>query len=134
MFFALPVFVLLQILGVNASFEDVVFPRSEEFLAFQDSEDTGLAARAVPAACTFALDAIDYCSSVSPGFLSMAPSRQAPCLCYSSTAWVPTIFDGAVSTCASYARTADPADYSAISGLQGFCSSVGNVKPASTVV
>lgn len=134
MFFALPVLVLLQVLGVNASFGDVVFPRSEEFLAWQDSEDTGLAARAAPAACSFFFDAIEFCSSVSPGWISMAPSRQATCLCYSSTSWAPTLFDGAASTCASYAKTADPADYSVISELQGFCSSVGNVKPASISV
>ncbi|TVY54608.1 hypothetical protein LCER1_G004332 [Lachnellula cervina] len=133
MLLALPI-VVLQILGVDATFEHVAFPRDNAPEAFQDHllDGTGVIPRAVPAACGYALDALDYCSSVSPGFLSMAPSRQAPCLCYSSTAWIPSAFDGAVSTCAEYAMTADPQDYSAIAPLKGFCSSIGNVRPAST--
>ncbi|TVY17364.1 hypothetical protein LARI1_G004980 [Lachnellula arida] len=133
MLLALPI-VVLQILGVDATFEHVVFPRDNAPEAFQDHllDGPGVILRAVPAACGYALDALDYCSSISPGFLSMAPSRQAPCLCYSSTAWIPSAFDGAVSTCADYAMTADPQDYSAIAPLKGFCSNVGNVRPAST--
>lgn len=132
MLFTLLVFVLVQVLGAMASFEDVIFPRSPNSpLAFQDAAEIN--PRAVPQACSYALDALDYCASVSPGFLAMVPSRQAPCLCYSSTVWVPSIFDGAVSTCASYAKTADPVDYSAIADLQGFCSAVGNVAPANTI-
>jgi hypothetical protein len=97
---ALPIFVL-QILGVGASFEDVVFPRDAELpLAFQDNfqDAADIVPRAAPAACSYALDALEYCSSVSPGFLSMAVSKQAPCLCYSALSWDPGFFDNAVQT------------------------------------
>ncbi|TVY45192.1 hypothetical protein LOCC1_G004587 [Lachnellula occidentalis] len=133
MLLALPIAVL-QILGVNATFEHVVFPRDNAPEAFQDHmlDGTGVIPRAVPEACFYALDGLDYCTSISPGYLSMAPSRQAPCLCYSSTLWIPSAFDGAVSTCADYAMTANWDLNSAIAPLQGFCSSIGNIIPAST--
>jgi len=84
-------------------------------------------------ACEYVVVALSICESVSPGFTTLAPSMQAPCLCYSSTVWDPNLFDDYVLTCAAYASTALPADYSAIVGLEGFCSSIGNVltQPAS---
>jgi hypothetical protein len=84
-------------------------------------------------ACEYVLDAISFCESVSPGFTTLPPSSQAPCLCYSSTVWDPNFFDNYVFSCAEYASTAAPADYSDIVALDGFCSSVGNVltQPAS---
>jgi hypothetical protein len=84
-------------------------------------------------ACEYVLGAISFCESVSPGFTTLAPSMQAPCLCYSSTVWDPNPFDDYVLTCAAYASTAVPAEYSALVELEGFCSSVGNVltQPAS---
>jgi hypothetical protein len=78
-------------------------------------------------ACSFLGAAISFCLSASPGFTTLAPSLQAPCLCYSSTSWDPSPFDNAVATCAGYASTAVPADYSDVVALEGFCTSVGNV-------
>ncbi|KAH6669588.1 hypothetical protein B0J14DRAFT_599018 [Halenospora varia] len=140
MLFALPALTLLQVIGASASLEDVFFPRSPapggivggavDVLVARNAA-AAIKARAAPSACSFAYSAISYCSSVSPGFLSMAETKQAPCLCYSSTSWVPGIFDGAVATCASYASTAAPSDYSALHALEGFCTSVGNVRIAS---
>ncbi|TVY94238.1 hypothetical protein LAWI1_G000761 [Lachnellula willkommii] len=77
--------------------------------------------------CSTLSFALSYCSSVSPGFLTMSPSDQAPCLCYSASSFNPSFFDNAVQTCADYAQTADPADYRDIAALEGFCSSVGDV-------
>ena len=83
---------------------------------------------AVPAACSLVTDAISFCESVSPGFLSLNPTSQAPCLCYSSTSWNPEHFDGAVATCASaLSAQGDLAGYSTAELLAGFCTSVGNV-------
>src|SRR5436853_3315422 len=79
------------------------------------------------AACASVVIAIEFCESVSPGFDSFTPASQAPCLCYSSKSWVPTFFDGAIATCAAYARTADPEDYSLIAEFTGFCSSIGDI-------
>ncbi|RDL32972.1 uncharacterized protein BP5553_08411 [Venustampulla echinocandica] len=136
----LPVLALFHARGVRAGFEDLVLPRApvpggiEDAAALLLHGGSGLVPRAAPAACSTALEFISFCSSVSPGFLTMNPTRQAPCLCYSSAVWRPSVFDGYVSTCASYARTAAPEDYSAISALQGFCSDVGNVKGNGAVV
>jgi hypothetical protein len=57
----------------------------------------------------------------------MDVSLQAPCLCYSSTKWSPNGFDGPVKTCADFVSTADPSAYTDIAGVEGFCSSVGEV-------
>ena len=78
-------------------------------------------------ACSTIGFAISYCNSVSPGFTTMDPSSQAPCLCYSNAVWDPSAFDGAVVTCAEYVSSAAPSGLSDITGLDGFCTSVGNV-------
>jgi hypothetical protein len=62
----------------------------------------------------------------------MEPSSQAPCLCYSSNTWRPEGFDGPVSSCASFVRTASPEDYSIFSNLAGFCTDVGDVTAQAT--
>ncbi|EPE30722.1 hypothetical protein GLAREA_03689 [Glarea lozoyensis ATCC 20868] len=132
----------LQVFGVYASgFADIVLrevllPRSPAPGLVGDAVNVfngkrGIEARQAPAsACGTVLDAISICESFSPGFLTFAPSSQAPCLCYSSGTWNPNFFDGAISTCVSYAKSASPTDYSAIAELNGFCTSVGNVRAA----
>jgi hypothetical protein len=83
---------------------------------------------ALPTACSLVVDAISFCESVSPGFSTLNPTYQAPCLCYSSTSWDPEYFDGAVATCASgLSAQGDLADYSTVELLAGFCTSVGDV-------
>lgn len=57
----------------------------------------------------------------------MDPTSQAPCLCYSSGTWRPTGFDGPVSTCADFVKTAQPSDYALFSNLAGFCTDVGDI-------
>lgn len=56
--------------------------------------------------CYLLSSALSVCTSLTPEFTTLAPSQQAPCLCYSSTVWAPDIFDDAVETCASFASTA----------------------------
>ena len=113
MLIALPFFAVLQALGVSAEgfadieLRDVVLPRSPAPALVGDAIDVfndkrAIEARAAPDACTIVLGAIDFCSSVSPGFLTFAPSRQAPCLCYSSSTWIPNLFDGYIASCMSF--------------------------------
>ncbi|KAF4637473.1 hypothetical protein G7Y89_g610 [Cudoniella acicularis] len=136
MLLVLPTLTLLQVLGVSASFENVFFPRSPagEIIANAAAVLGGgqIVARQIPQGCSYALFAVSFCDSVSPGFSTMNPTLQAPCLCYSSTAWIPDIFDSAMATCASYAKTADTSDYSSLKSLEGFCSSVGPVLAITT--
>jgi hypothetical protein len=56
--------------------------------------------------CCLLSSALSVCTSLTPGFTTLAPSQQAPCLCYSSTVWQPAVFDNAVKTCADFASTA----------------------------
>lgn len=108
MLLALPI--LLQVLGVNAAgfadilLRDIVLPRSpagalvgDAFGIFDGSPT--VEARALPSACSFVLGAIDYCSSVSPGWITAPAKTQATCLCYSSASWAPSIFDNSVYSC-----------------------------------
>jgi hypothetical protein len=76
-------------------------------------------------ACCLLSSALSICTSLTPGFTTLPPTQQASCLCYSSTLFQPTIFDGAVKGCADYAITAAPGAYGAIEGLEGFCSNIG---------
>jgi hypothetical protein len=82
--------------------------------------------------CQLVGKALGICCSLTPDFTDLSATLQAPCLCYSSSSWDPTLFDNAVESCASYASTAIPSAYAPIASLQGFCSSVGNINyPAS---
>ncbi|KAI9648162.1 hypothetical protein NHQ30_002794 [Ciborinia camelliae] len=86
--------------------------------------------------CALVSSTLFACESISPGFTSLLPSAQAPCLCYSSSTWIPTVFDKAVQTCANFASTAVPGAYPAFVNLEGFCGNIGNVRssaPASTL-
>ena len=103
--------------------------------------------------CCLLSSALSVCTSLTPGFTALAPSQQAPCLCYSSTDWQPSIFDDAVKTCADYASTAVrlqipvkfqrrvlaqpkeftdfihdqlPEIYQPMASLENFCMNVGN--------
>jgi hypothetical protein len=109
----------LQILGVHGGFQDGIAPRAPQ----------AAATTAGPAACSAVDDAISFCSSAIPGFATADDTELANCFCYSSTSWIPDVFDGAVYTCAQYAATAFSASaYSDIAGLEGYCSSLGNLE------
>jgi hypothetical protein len=56
------------------------------------------------------------CSYATTNFLNLSFDQQASCLCYSSSQWVPSVFDGYFATCLSYLATASPAVYSAVVG------------------
>ncbi|KAF7853068.1 hypothetical protein EAF04_010807 [Stromatinia cepivora] len=80
--------------------------------------------------CALVSSALFACESIIPGFTSLLPSAQAPCLCYSSSTWIPTVFDKAVQTCANFASTAVPDAYPAFVNLEGFCGNIGNIRTA----
>ena len=75
--------------------------------------------------CMILSSALSICTSLTSGFTDMAPTKQAECLCYSNTSFLPAPFDNAVKTCADFASTAAPAAFNAIANLQGFCSNAG---------
>jgi hypothetical protein len=107
----LQLIISLHVFGVYAGgFADIVLrevllPRSPVPGLVGDAVNVfngkrGIEGRQAPgAACGTVLGAISICESFSPGFLTYAPSSQAPCLCYSSGTWNPNFFDGAISTC-----------------------------------
>ncbi|CAD6442353.1 8b93a3d3-bc37-4385-9829-e4274e3280da [Sclerotinia trifoliorum] len=80
--------------------------------------------------CALVSSTLFACESITPGFTSLLPSAQASCLCYSSSTWIPTVFDKAVQTCANFASTAVPDAYPAFVNLEGFCGNIGNIKTA----
>ncbi|KAE9381002.1 hypothetical protein N431DRAFT_433162 [Stipitochalara longipes BDJ] len=60
------------------------------------------------------------CNSLTPGFSTLTNfDNQAPCLCYSSTAWVPSIYDNFVSSCFQYYKTASPSFYASLTYQAG---------------
>lgn len=88
-------------------------------------------------ACLSEGEFISICNSLTPGFVSLTDfSLQAPCLCYSSTSWAPSIYDGFHSSCLNWYSTADPGDYSSITAegtappVTAPCQKVGNVVAA----
>lgn len=60
--------------------------------------------------CVTANLIVSICHSLTPSLrTATAFTQSAPCLCYSSSAWAPGIFDAAHSLCYSYLSTASPA-------------------------
>ena len=82
-------------------------------------------------ACSSAAEYISICESLTSNFDNLPASEQATCLCYSSAAWQPDVFDGYIASCASYVPATDTSDLGALVSLEGFCSSVGNVEGGS---
>lgn len=79
---------------------------------------------AVPAACTNAISIASSCADELPGIATMRDSDIASCVCYTdagTTSTFTTAFDDYASSCAVWAKTADPSDYPAFSALEGFC-------------
>ncbi|KAF7506404.1 hypothetical protein GJ744_011758 [Endocarpon pusillum] len=75
---------------------------------------------------------IDNCNSQTSGFTDLSTfSSQASCLCYTSSTFAPSIFDGYFESCLSYYSSASPRAYSSLTaengGTQGACSAVGDV-------
>ena len=88
-------------------------------------------------ACLSEGEYISICNSLTPGFVSLTDfSLQAPCLCYSSTSWAPSIYDGYHSSCLNWYSTADPSDYFSITAegtappVTAPCQKVGDVVAA----
>lgn len=112
---------LLQALSVNASFKPGV---PHDLLR--------RASATVPAECNSWAEVISLCSDQVPNFASAPYTEQAECLCYEGTSWVPSIFDGWVATCASWAKTSDPTDYTIVDSWAGLCTNVGPVTATPT--
>lgn len=79
-------------------------------------------------ACMVVGEAIAICGTLTPGFNTLQPPAQAHCLCYSSTSWIPSIFDNAVKTCADYASKDVPGAYQPLANLEEFCQGIGDVE------
>jgi hypothetical protein len=63
---------------------------------------------------------------------SLADSARASCLCYSSSYYVPAVYDDAAWACAGYTGTSASLTAAATAAAEtdGFCSGMGNVRPA----
>ncbi|KAA8574689.1 hypothetical protein EYC84_003939 [Monilinia fructicola] len=92
-------------------------------------------------ACYTAASLIQLCVGLMPGFVALAPTQQASCLCYANvTSWVPKSFDNAVQTCSQYAQSASAVTglLSSINQFDGICESVGDIlttgRPVSATV
>jgi hypothetical protein len=55
---------------------------------------------------------IASCQAKTPDFLDLEFSSMFTCLCSQSGSFVPTVWDGAWSTCLEWASTAEPSEYS----------------------
>lgn len=85
----------------------------------------GSATTAAHPACGIVIAMISFCNSISPGFTTLSFADQTPCLCYpNTTAWMPEIFDQAVTSCA-HEVSAIPSEYSQFASLEGFCTRSG---------
>jgi len=71
-----------------------------------------------PAGCTSFVSVYESCTSKVPGG---AVTKMADCLCYDLVGKYNTKFDDYANSCAPFAKTAVPTEYSIISALGSFC-------------
>ncbi|KAK3939848.1 hypothetical protein QBC46DRAFT_139199 [Diplogelasinospora grovesii] len=79
------------------------------------------AAAAAPAGCTSLINVYSSCSENVPNFTAQPASKLASCFCYDGSGTYNTKFDDYASSCAPWAKTADPTDYSLIQVFETFC-------------
>lgn len=84
--------------------------------------------------CSKAFSTIDSCAAETTGFTTLDDGDQASCLCYSSSTWLPNVFDAYQSACVQWAATADKTALSAFEAAAGLCTRVGNVASATVAV
>ena len=79
---------------------------------------TSLAATTDPKglACNTLLAMGVSCASETPDFSALPLSIQLGCYCYSSSTWVPGMYDGLWLSCLSYFQTASPSWFSSVGG------------------
>ena len=66
-------------------------------------------------ACDQFESVVQQCDNATPGFQDLKGfASKAPCLCYSSSSYIGSSYDGYFSSCLDYFTTADPAGYSSI--------------------
>jgi len=82
------------------------------------------------ASCQTAFSFIESCAAETTSFTDLNDGMQASCLCYSSSTWVPNVFDAYQTACVLWASTADPTDASVFQAAAGLCTRVGNVASA----
>ncbi|KAH8878614.1 hypothetical protein GQ53DRAFT_833015 [Thozetella sp. PMI_491] len=92
-------------------------------------------------ACGTANAIVSICRSINPALVTASQFySSAPCLCYSSTAWAPGIFDHYHSLCYSYLSTASPAYVASATSINHGpipsdpCRLVGNILTAPVTV
>ena len=72
------------------------------------------------------------CESSTVGFTNLNASRRASCLCYSTQAWKPSVYDGFASPCFVYMSTAWPEIFSTVTATAPLttnpCAVAGDVR------
>lgn len=86
------------------------------------------------ASCLSAFNMIESCAQKSPEFTHLKSRGQASCLCYSKSAWVPTLFDGYWHQCAVWASTANLLEVKGFEDTASMCVHVGNIRHAPVTV
>lgn len=71
------------------------------------------------AACSSVLSVSSNCVAATPDFEQLEFSSQSSCLCSVNGEYAPTVYDNFFSTCAAWASTADPSEYSVVFEISG---------------
>lgn len=84
-----------------------------------------------PSSCILINNIASSCSAQTSNFFDQPFSVAATCLCYSGSAYQPTLYDNAIKTCLAYLSTASPPLYTSLAAggqTNSPCASVGNVR------
>jgi hypothetical protein len=75
----------------------------------------------VPRACASFANIVRSCSSKIPNFTAISDRELAECMCYDPFGSYTTVAEDFASTCAAWARTGEPTDYSLFAAFTTFC-------------
>ncbi|CAK7244346.1 MAG: hypothetical protein STHCBS139747_005884 [Sporothrix thermara] len=104
-----------------------IVPAPVKTIGSGDIAVTGVAkAVGPPPACTSFVSLYESCAAKAGSYATARVDAAVSCLCYTNGKFT-TAFDDYISTCGTWAKTAQPAEYESFVAVETFCEAVAKV-------
>ncbi|KAK0712166.1 hypothetical protein B0T21DRAFT_376058 [Apiosordaria backusii] len=99
----------------------VVVTTTQDTVATTARDTVTAGPSSTPRACASFANIVRSCSSKIPNFTAISDRELAECMCYDPFGSYTTVAEDYASTCAAWATTAEPTDYSIFAAFTTFC-------------
>ncbi|KAK4177329.1 hypothetical protein QBC36DRAFT_345541 [Triangularia setosa] len=98
-----------------------ITPKTTAIVATTTRDVVTAGSSSTPRACASFANIVRSCSSKIPNFTAISDRELAECMCYDPFGSYTTVAEDYASTCAAWATTAEPTDYSIFAAFTTFC-------------